>query len=209
MGNLAYPVHGTGFYLVAAEQGWLGGSLPPLQWLHATTLAAPLAGADVQLPCTCGWNTAEESAQTSTKSDFMVISTFEADEGHSSPRLCCIFMHLWPHSIWLRGDIKVEILQRWLVSQEPASTLPSRSLAAPSNGFGPTVCWGGGGGWLSERLHASERLRVLSFLFLFMLWKCWWEHFWSPAARACDVLLAQLLQLVWQFVSCEKSPLCG
>ena len=132
----------------------------------------------MQLWCTCGWNTADESIQTSIKPDFMIISTFEADKGHSSPRLFCIFMHLWPCSIWLRRDIKAEILQRWLFSQKSASTFLSRGLAAPSNGFGPTVCWGRGGGvtvretsCLRETLHplmplSHHALEVLLGAFL-------------------------------------------
>lgn len=109
-------------------------------------------------------------------------------------------MHLWTCFISLNWDIKCwDIKQRWLISQASAAMFNSRGLASPSNEFG---------------LHAGEEEnRELTFhgesalthtSSPLVLWKDYWEHLWSPATCECDVLLASVIQTLWQLFAERK-----
>lgn len=75
-----------------------------------------------------GMNPAGESTQTGTKPGFIAASTFDIHKGHSCP-LLCIFMHLWPRSIWLGWGIKLGCCRDGS-SQEPASPFPPKVFQA-------------------------------------------------------------------------------
>lgn len=77
-----------------------------------------------------------ESTQTDTKPGFITVSTFDIDKGHSCPSLLCIFMHLWPQSIWLGWGIKLRYYKDGSSQKNQHQLLPPRGVAAPSSGFG-------------------------------------------------------------------------
>lgn len=149
-----------------------------------------------------GMNPAGESTQTGTKPRFIAASTFDIHKGHSCP-LLCIFMHLWPRSIWLGWGIKLGCCR-------DGSSHKNQHPLSPQRCSKQWVWWGGGGWRVTIRdTWCLREAPYPLYLLLIMLWGCCQEHFWSPADSVCDILLTQTLQSIWHFVTPGKWALHG
>lgn len=116
--SLANTSHGTGLILWEG-QDWFGDSPWPL--LCPGSSCCRGRGAALM-----GVTPAGESTPTDTKPGFITVSTFDTHKSHGCPSLLCIFMHLWPQSIWLGWDIKLRYY---------TSSHKNQHLLFPSNRF--------------------------------------------------------------------------